>query len=216
MIRSKHLVPTDDPANMGPAMAECTPAERLFVRVLFDDADPGRKGAVMRAAKAAGYSDSSNANLSRSGNKLFHRPRVIAAMKEMTSLLIRSDGPAAVQAVREIVKNKTHKDRLKAARSILERIEPVEQRFSGQMNHTITDNRSSDDRGIELYVFLKRLDVPREKLVEAFGLNGLPRIEKIIAERETRATNADADRSAIIDAEFVEMPQAGDDDEDNP
>ena len=137
MIRSKHLVSTDDdPAHMGPAMSECTSPERKFVRALFDDPDPGRKGAVMRAAKAAGYSNSSNANLSGSGNKLFHRPRVVAAMKEMTSLLIRSDGPVAVQAVRDIVKDKNHKDRLKASRTILERIDPVEQKsFRGDAPH---------------------------------------------------------------------------------
>src|SRR5450759_1929202 len=143
-MTSKHLIPADeDEDELGPKMAACSKQERLFVRALF--ANPGH-GAGARAARLAGYGNANSPNVTfwRAANRLFNRPRVADAIAEMTRLLMRSEAPQAVQAVREIIKDKSHKDRLKAARSVIDRADPAEQRFVGEMHHTVEDRRERD------------------------------------------------------------------------
>src|ERR1017187_7818415 len=119
-MTSKHLILTEDESDLGPAMLACSKQERIFVRALFEK--PGH-GAGARAARAAGYGSKGGATNTpaRSANRLFNRPRVITAIAEMTGQQLRSDGPMAVQTVREVMADKTHKDRLKAARTVFER-----------------------------------------------------------------------------------------------
>ena len=217
-MTSKHLIPADDADDdLGPAMAGCSKQERLFVRALFEHAG---HGAGAKAARVAGYGnkDSPTGTFARSANRLFNRPRVIAAIAEVTGQSLRSDGPMAVKTVREIMKDKTHKDRLKAARTVIERADPAEQRFSGQMDHTITDNRvGSDAEGIKFLAMMKRDGANREFLINFFGANGLPRLEKLLARDEAAAAeklNAmNGAASAIVYADFSEIPAAADGDD---
>src|SRR5664279_2066020 len=154
-MTSKHLIPADDSDDdLSPAMRELRPQERIFVRALF--ANPGH-GAGAKAARAAGYGSKGGATNTpaRSANRLFNRPRVIAAIAELTGQSLRSDGPMAVHVTREIMADKNHKDRLKAARTVFERADPAETKFSGEMHHTISSAPGSDAEGIKLLTWLK-------------------------------------------------------------
>src|ERR1017187_6124851 len=155
-MTSKHLIPAEDESDLGPAMLALRPQERIFVRELFTS--PGH-GAGAKAARAAGYGMKGGAKntAARSANRLFNRPRVIAAIAEMTGQQLRSDGPMAVKTVREIMKDTDHKDRLKAARTVLERADPAETRFSGEMHHTISNAPGSDAEGLKVLVWLQSM-----------------------------------------------------------
>src|SRR6266536_5124992 len=116
-MTSKHLLPTEDESELGPALRECTVQERRFIHALFDG-KPGH-GSGARAARAAGYGkgdgSSSPQTMARIANRLFNRQRVSDAIKEQTRRLLRAEAPMAVHVVREIMKDQDHKDRLKAA-----------------------------------------------------------------------------------------------------
>lgn len=210
MALSKNFPPADDDVeNLGPAMAECTPPERKFVRALFDD-DGQKRGLFARAAKAAGYSATSNDGLSRAANKLFHRPRVIAAIQELTKLLIRKDAPMAVRTVREIMSDKSHRDRLKAARTVLERVDAVEQHH--KVDVEINDRRKShDEQAIEILRYYKSLGLDRDALEKIFGFSGHSILEEKLAKADAtraitheRLQRADVD---VVDVEFSEIPE---------
>jgi hypothetical protein len=206
-MTSKHLIPMEDESDLGPAMLALRPQEKIFVRMLFEN--PGH-GAGAKAARAAGYGMKGGAKntAARSANRLFNRPRVIAAIAEMTGQQLRSDGPMAVSTVREIMKDKTHKDRLKAARTVIERADPVEQHFSGTMHHTISNAPGSDAEGIKLLAWLKSQGANQELLLNMFGLNGLPRLErKLIEIEDGQRAKLNGGNDKPVDAEFVEIPR---------
>ena len=198
-------------------MLACSKQERIFVRALFEKSG---HGAGARAARAAGYGSKGGATNTpaRSANRLFNRPRVIAAISEMTGQQLRSGGPMAVKTVREIMADKTHKDRLKAARTIIERADPAETKFSGEMHHTISNAPGSDAEGIKLLAWLKSQGANQELLLNMFGLNGLPRLErKLIESESSQRGKLNGENDKPVDAEFVEIPRppATDDDDDD-
>ena len=211
-MTSKHLIPMEDESDLGPAMLACSKQERIFVRALFEK--PGH-GAGARAARAAGYGSKGGATNTpaHSANRLFNRPRVIAAIAELTGQSLRSDGPMAVHVTREIMADKNHKDRLKAARTVFERADPAETRFSGEMHHTISNAPGSDAEGLKVLVWLQSMNVPREKQIETLGYSGLPILEAKLAalkdeERAALKRTAHPYGAGIIEAEFTEIPRA--------
>ncbi len=207
-MTSKHLIPAEDESDLGPAMLACSKQERIFVRALFEKSG---HGAGARTARAAGYGSKGGATNTpaRSANRLFNRPRVIAAISEMTGQQLRSGGPMAVKTVREIMADKTHKDRLKAARTIIERADPAETKFSGEMHHTISNAPGSDAEGIKLLAWLKSQGANQELLLNMFGLNGLPRLErKLIESESSQRGKLNGENDKPVDAEFVEIPRA--------
>jgi hypothetical protein len=215
-MTSKFLLPNEDEDEdeLSPKMAACSKQERLFIRALF--AHPGH-GAGARSARLAGYGNANSPNVTfwRAANRLFNRPRVIAAIAEMTGQQLRSDGPMAVKTVREIMKDTDHKDRLKAARTVLERADPVEQRISGEIHHTITDRRDRDGDTLKYLRHLKDAGVNRDALVKIFGFSGLSIYENKLAALEL-AEKSGAALPAVIDGEFTELarsPVPADDDE---
>ena len=204
-MTSKHLIPAEDESDLGPAMLGCSKQERIFVRALFEK--PGH-GAGARAARAAGYGGEGGATNTpaRSANRLFNRPRVIAAIGELTGQLLRSEAPMAVKTVKEIMRDTTHKDRLKAARTVIERADPAETRFSGEMHHTISSAPGSDAEGIKLLAWLKSQGANQELLLNMFGLNGLPRLERKLIEFENgQRAEPNGGNGKPVDAEFVEI-----------
>jgi phage terminase small subunit len=217
-MTSKYLLPTEDEDELGPKMAICSKQERLFVRALF--AHPGH-GAGARAARLAGYGNANSPNVTfwRAANRLFNRERVADAIAEMTRLMMRSAAPQAVQAVNEIIKDKSHKDRLKAARTVIERADPVEQRISADIHHTITDRRDRDTDTLKYLRHLKDAGVNRDALVKIFGFSGLPIYEQKLAALELeQAGKSGAPLAAVIEGEFTELarspvPADADDDE---
>ena len=152
-------------------MAALNAKQRAFVEALFT-VKPGH-GSLVAAARVAGYGENSSPeNLARIAFRLAHNPKVVAAIQEITAKSIRKLGPAAVRAVEEIVTDPTHRDQLKAARTILEHAAPVTQ------HHTIDVNVKLDPEKdtAEAIRFLFERGATREKLIADWGAREVERV----------------------------------------
>lgn len=135
-MTDKQLVRVEDEAQLGPAMhALANDMQRAFVSALVT-----LGCTVTRAAELAGYAVAKGNGHAR---RLAHDPRIQAAIHEEALKLIRTDGPAALHALREIAFDKTaaHRDRLKAIDMILSR-----GGFHEVSEHRIEVNHKSDDQ----------------------------------------------------------------------
>jgi hypothetical protein len=199
-MTSKHLLhlSDDEDDELGPAMLACSIQERRFVRALFEG-KPGH-GSGARAARAAEYGNrdgsSSAQTMARIANRLFNRQRVIDAMQECTRKLLRAEAPLAVEVVREVMRDRKHKDRLRAAFGVLERLDPVEAKIDMTVTHK-DERPGSDAAGVKILRWLRDLGVSRDKQIEALGYNRLPHLERLLAEQ---------DGTPIIEAEYHEVP----------
>lgn len=189
---SKSLV-SEDTAHLGPAMKALNRHQRLFVSALFTS-KPGH-GQLALCAKEAGYgtATSSPASFASIANRLVNNDRVIEAIKEQTKKLLRSAAPKALSVVHEILNDITHKDRLKAANAILERVDPVETKHSVEVTHKINHTKNALDH----LAYLKSLGVSHDKLVEEFGEIGLAHYTELLEAIE---------KAQPIDVEYKELP----------
>jgi hypothetical protein len=99
--------------NDGPARKALTQRQRQFVDALLDNG-----GNQTRAAISSGTDPKWARDY---GSKLARNPKVIAALKEEADRRVRVSAPLAMDVLVEIMNNPTHKDRLKAAESVLNR-----------------------------------------------------------------------------------------------
>jgi hypothetical protein len=158
--------------------AACSPMERRFVYWLMNL--PPKRGFRVRAAKLAGYGKRKNSsphNMNSIAQDLLTRQRVIDLLVEVTRKQIRSSAPEAIAAVREIIADPEHRDRLKAAQTILERIEPTINRLDVNVRHEVVDR---DSEAVAYLRKLKALGVSREKLEQELGYSDLPRYERLL------------------------------------
>jgi len=174
--------------------AACSPMERRFVHWLMNL--PPKKGFRVQAAKLAGYGKNSTPHVLNSiAQDLLAKQRVVDLITEVTRKQIRSTAPEAIAAVREIIADKEHRDRLKAATIILERIEPTLQRLDVHVKHEVVDR---DAEAVAYLRKLKALGVERSKLEEELGYSDLPRYERLLELED--AKNAMA---PVIDANYA-------------
>jgi len=119
------------------------------------------------------------------GSNVFHRS-------------IRATAPQALAAVREIIADPDHRDRLKAAQTILERVEPTMQRLDVRVQHQVIDR---DAEAVAYLRKLKALGVSREKMEAELGYSDLPRYEKLLQLEDARNAEPviDGDYSVIED-----------------
>src|SRR5262249_8020545 len=139
--------PTDTPKNevepltLGPKMmALATDKQRAFVRALYDEEAPRKgDGLFMYAARKAGYGTptSTDNSIRVIAHRVAHDPKVIAATAEYSRQVIRTISPDAVRAVREAVRNTKHKDHIRAAMAIMDRIDPLETTQTVKVEHAI-------------------------------------------------------------------------------
>ena len=191
------LVSTENENNaLGPAMRALNARQRAFVFALFEE-NPGH-GALAAAARRAGYGNPDGSSTARTmatiASRLADDERVQAAITEITKKRIRREGPAAVAAINEIVSNPGHKDRLRAATTILERIDPVETKHKIEVTHKADHTKSA----LEHLEYLLRLGTSEEALLAEFGPIGLPRLRALLAKP--------------IDAEFTVIEPSVEDD----
>jgi phage terminase small subunit len=195
------LVPIEDDSQLGPAMQACTLQQRKFVLALFEQ-KPGY-GALAAAARAAEYGNRDGTSTAKAmaniAQRLVNNPNVVAAIAETAKKQLRSDAPAAVQTVREVMNDPMHKDRLKAASMILQRIDPVETKHSVEVTHKI----DHDAEAVAQLRMLKSLNVAREKLEEMFGFTGLSRYEQMLALEDAKQAGP------VVDAEFSVIETEG-------
>lgn len=172
--------------------AACSPMERRFVYWLFNL--PPKHGYQVKAARLAGYGKNSTPHVVNSLTQvLLSKQCVVDLMAEVTKKIIRSEAPLAIQAVREMIADVEHRDRLKAANVVLERIEPTMQRIEHHVKHEIIDR---DAEAVAYLRKLKGLNVSREKMEQELGYSDLPRYERLL-ELE------DAKKAPVIDAEYA-------------
>ena len=161
---------------------------------------PPKHGFKVQAARLAGYGKGSTPHdLNSTVQNLLRSQRVIDLIEEVAKKQIRSSAPEAIAAVREIIADSEHRDRLKAANVILERIEPTMQRLDVRVKH------ESVDRDAEAVAYLRKLmalGVPREKLEQELGYSDLPRYERLLQLED--AKNA----LPVIDAEYAVIDNA--------
>jgi hypothetical protein len=172
--------------------AACSPMERRFVHWLMNL--PPKHGFRARAARLAGYGKDSTPHVLNSiAQDLLSKQRVIDLISEITRKQIRTSAPEAIAAVREIIADPEHRDRLKAAQTILERIEPTMQRLDVRVQHETVDRNAE---AVAYLRKLKALGVERSKLEEELGYSDLPRYERLLALE-------DAKKVQVIEADYA-------------
>lgn len=184
---------------MGPAFASLpSEKQRAFVDALFQ-VPPGH-GAMAAAARMAGYQGDPH-SITATANRLMRDPRIQAAITEETKRRMRGLGPSAVSAIAGILGNTLHRDQLKAAMAVINKIDPDITRVQGEVHHTheVVDHTAE---GIVQLRTLQSLGVAEEKLVELFGVNGLERFRRLMATEDT--AKAAKDRN-IVEAEYTEI-----------
>jgi hypothetical protein len=100
----------------GPAMLALNLRHRRFVVMLFDR--PGIP--AVTALKLAGYKGK-DASAQKQSYRLMHNPDVMAAIKEYAAVADTHQIPAATGAYRDILNNPKSRDRLTAAKHVMER-----------------------------------------------------------------------------------------------
>lgn len=100
---------------VGPAMSQLTDNQQNYVWALVETG-----GDEPRAADLAGYGGTTGSR-DVALHRLRHNPKVLAAIKEVAEAEIKSLAFLGAKALREIVNDPGHKDRLKAADMVLNR-----------------------------------------------------------------------------------------------
>ncbi len=192
----------------GPAMAELQPRERLFIAALFQ---PGTTGAA--AARAAGYgkADSKNSTLARIAHRLKSRSHIAKAIVEECQREVKSLGPAAVAAARQIIGNPKHRDQGKMIRFVLDRIDPATTLHHHDVRVTVEDHRVEAVKSLRW--LRDELQVPRSVLVEHFGHSGLGMYERMEREQSGGGSPKLIEHDAAPGSVTSERPRITDDDE---
>jgi hypothetical protein len=106
----------ENEGDLSPAMLALTPKMRRFVKLYCDH--PGHSRS--RLARAAGYSNASNAAAVRAHEAL-HKPSVLRAITEELEKRFRSHAALGLGVLVEIASDKDHPRRLQAAEALLNR-----------------------------------------------------------------------------------------------
>jgi hypothetical protein len=176
--------------------------ERFFVEKYM--ALGGGRGAGKPAALACGYKESSASVMAC---RVLQREPVQREIEKRQRARLRLLAPRAVDAVEEILDDTGHKDRLKAAGVILNRIDPLLVGVAHQHNVTV---ESSDQMALKALRLLREMGATRRMLEEALGSGDLPRLE------ELAAGNGQMRESEPVTIEAEALEVESDDDLDDP
>ena len=193
----------DDFGQLGPAM-RALPNNRWRAFVEFYLLEKPGYGAQADAARKAGFGHArtSPLNMARIASRLMRDDRMIGAIAEEARKMLRGGAPDAVKALLSLVRNPDAKDHARGIAMILARTDPEVQQHDLHVTHRIAD---PDQEALEELRAARALGATREKLIELFGGNYYPKLERLeAAEQERQAVGA-----KIIDAEAVEVEQRG-------
>ena len=185
----------DDDDDLGPAMAALLPRQRAFVQELFNKRPaPGR---ISAAYRAAGYGEGSSPDaVAANASRLTQNPNIQAAIKELTVKVAGSLAPEALDVLREIMHDPTHKDRARVASQFVERAAPQVQQIA--VTHEDITPASRDREMVAYLRKLLSLGVSRQKLEDELGYSALPKYERLM--------RLEDQSKGIVDAEFTEVP----------
>lgn len=135
---------------------------------------PGRGGNTA-ACRAAGFGQGGKGEWVRmTAYGIFHDPRMLEALHELGEQYLKNGVPDVIGVVKEIMSDKTHKDRLRAAQIFIDRAHPTESLHRVTVEHKVDYTRQA----LEELAAFRRLGVAREKLEQIFGRDGLYHLEK--------------------------------------
>jgi hypothetical protein len=151
----------------GPKMAAVNERQRNFIIAMHsDDAPEKGDGLYIWAAEQAGYGradgTSTNKTLSVIASRLIQDEAIKAAMAEYARSEWRALLPRAVRAVKNVIRDKSHRDHGRVAMAAIDRIDPVE------TAHTL---KIEDNRPPAPAMTQKVLD----RIEELMRLAGLPK-----------------------------------------
>jgi hypothetical protein len=187
----------DEFGQLGPCMRALSERHRDFVRAYVMNPNPNAGGGKAAAYRAAGMGlNSSAAQQAKYGWDLCQEDRIQAAIAEEAKRLVRAGAPGAANILFDVLydEKSSAADKLRAAGMVLARTDPEIQRGELDMRLKIV---SRDEEELEEYRAAVHIGATRAKLIELFGENRLPVIERLDA----------ADRSSkakVIEAEVVE------------
>jgi phage terminase small subunit len=197
---TSNLPVADNPDDLGPAMAALLPRQRAFVEQLFINRQ-GR-GRLSASAAAAGYGVNSTPHaLAVIASRLVQMPAIVAAIREYTMRVASSLAPEAIDVLKDIMRDPSHKDRARIASQFVERAAPIVQQI--QVTH---EDVTPQSREKDMVAYLRRLlslGVPREGLEKEFGYSGLPRYERLLKLED--ASKPGAAKQQIEEGSFTEV-----------
>jgi hypothetical protein len=161
----------------------------------------GGKGAGKPAALAAGFKPS---YAPFAAHRMLRRRIVVREIEERQKIRLRTLAPKALDAVEQILDDVQHKDRLKAANQILNRVDPALVAHQHAVDVVV---RTGDQIGLHMLRRLRELGAPREMIEKMVGANMLPFLEE-------RLDNGEAPESGPVTIEG-EVLEAEPDDEDD-
>lgn len=148
----------NDIENFGPAMQALTPERRLFVLTVLDAPTISYSAAYARCFPGA----QSPGAIRVSAWRVAHDPRVLAAFQEEASKRLQAGAILGASVLIEIAQDPLHKDRLKAASTLLNRIglhEKTEHKTT--VEHTL----NSEQMIAEITTLAKTLGLDPAKLI---------------------------------------------------
>jgi len=169
----------------------------------------GTHGAGKKAAQLAGYPTSWSGI---AAHRLLRRPRVMRAIEQESKRLVRALGPQAIKVIKEIMDDREHKDRLKAARTVLERFDPT---FLGvQHQHQVeVVVETGVETALRMLQVMRELRVPVEVQREKVGVN---LYEQLVATLDGGALNGNGNGKApVSEPLMIEGRAAAEVDEDD-
>ena len=171
----------------------------------------GERGAGTKAAQLAGYSASWSAI---AAHRMLRRPRVMRAIEEESKRLVRALGPQAIKVIKEILDDREHKDRLKAARTVLERIDPAYLGVQHQHRVDVAVEPSGVETALHMLQIMRELQVPIEVQRERLGINLFPELEAMLDGEAVNGNGKAPESPLMIEGRaVVAEPDAEDDEE---
>jgi hypothetical protein len=148
------------------------------------------------ALRASGLAQDSDAdNQKRHAWQLAHDNRLIAAVLEESRRYLRGLSPVAVNAMEAIIANPGHRDHGRILTWLGDRLDPVVSKQTIEVTHRHVD---PDQEALEEIRALRQLGASREKLIELFGENALPRLERL----EAADTAKRAEQAKVISGDY--------------
>jgi hypothetical protein len=158
-----------DLKGLGPAMRKLPSDRWRAAAVARFMVQPGRGGGNAAACRVAGFASTTPASMKSTAHRVFHDARMLAALDELGKEFLRGGVPDAIAVVYEIMGDKKHKDRLKAAMGIINYAHPLQTAHHVTVEH-VDDRRMVDfalklatELGIEAQTLIGRID---SKLIE--------------------------------------------------
>jgi hypothetical protein len=180
----------------GPAMRALSEQHRRFALALASDPATltGQTyGAYARAARAAGYKESTAATLGKMAHQLAHHGPIKLAVDELARTRVELAGPLVAEKYIALLKNENARDHGRAVMAGIQMLVPLTTTQKIDVTHRLID---SDQEALEELGALRQLGTSREKLIELFGGNGLVRLERLEAAEMARR----ADQAKVIEA----------------